>query len=176
MSHSQLFSDFLCCLVFRVTQLAWENNKLTNRKYPANPPGALALPTDVGVETETDIRDLVRGVNSVSGDLPTQLGEQPLHHVAGIRPHVTGPGWAGLTGLTGHPRDVEWRDPLRRAVDSLAHPGECERSGGHGATGGAATAVQLGVVAVTGVQLRPDAEELVLLSLRGPHRHDVSLQ
>ena len=113
--------------------------------------------------------------------------QQALHNVAGVGANVARPGRARQPRAVRHARDVRAARGLplgRKRGRRVRHAPHRKRARARRACGRAAAAVQLGVVGVAAAGVRGGVrgglgvaagEEPVVLGLRGPHSHDVSL-
>ena len=120
-------------------------------------------------------------------ELPAASPQQALHNVAGVGADVARPGRTRQPRAVRHARDVRAarRLPLgRKRGRRVRHAPHRKRARARRACGRAAAAVQLGVVRVAAAGVRGGVrgglgvaagEEPVVLCLRGPHSHDVSL-
>ena len=120
-------------------------------------------------------------------ELPAASPQQALHDVAGVGANVARPGRTRQPRAVRHARDVRAarRLPLgRKRGRRVRHAPHRKRARARRACGRAAAAVQLGVVGVAAAGVRGGVrgglgvaagEEPVVLCLRGPHSHDVSL-
>ena len=119
--------------------------------------------------------------------MPAASPQQALHDVAGVGANVARPGRTRQPRAVRHARDVRAarRLPLgRKRGRRVRHAPHRKRARARRACGRAAAAVQLGVVGVAAAGVRGGVrgglgvaagEEPVVLGLRGPHSHDVSL-
>ena len=120
-------------------------------------------------------------------ELPAVSPQQALHDVAGVGAYVARPGRTRQPRAVRHARDVRAarRLPLgRKRGRRVRHAPHRKCARARRACGRAAAAVQLGVVRVAAAGVRGGVrgglgvaagEEPVVLCLRGPHSHDVSL-
>ena len=120
-------------------------------------------------------------------ELPAVSPQQALHDVAGVGADVARPGRTRQPRAVRHARDVRAarRLPLgRKRGRRVRHAPHRKCARARRACGRAAAAVQLGVVRVAAAGVRGGVrgglgvaagEEPVVLGLRGPHSHDVSL-